>query len=322
MSPSQTVLVTAAAGNIGKKLVPLLLDHDYKLVLPTSNAARLRSLLPPNSEGKVAVEQGSIRDPNWISSVLRTYRAEIVFLCVNGSDELITTLNFLDAMQRAGCVKHVVYISACGDFTSSGGVQETMRTMSTALALVKSTIELKLLHGGYPWTCTRLGATLFFTEDLQSKDSMLKDGLIGEPLGEMGVSRVAPTDIAQAACNAIVYSERWSGRKVMVGSLQRYAGSFICKLWSNVLGREIRMTPADVENNDMFEAEVLRAIDSSAEPSLENSAWVRVLRLMYEGFQQYGFGMTEEDYKTQVELLGREPHSYEEWVTETAKSWL
>lgn len=33
------------------------------------------------------------------------------------------------------------------------------------------------------------------------------------------------------------------------------------------------------------------------------------------------FGMTEEDYKTQRELLGKEPSDYEEFVKRTGAEW-
>jgi len=42
---------------------------------------------------------------------------------------------------------------------------------------------------------------------------------------------------------------------------------------------------------------------------------------MYEGFRDYGFGPTEEQYKTQLALLGREPEVYEDFVAEVAKEW-
>ena len=42
---------------------------------------------------------------------------------------------------------------------------------------------------------------------------------------------------------------------------------------------------------------------------------------MYETFRDVGFGPTKQQYDEQVELLGREPRRYEDYVTETAKEW-
>jgi nucleoside-diphosphate-sugar epimerase len=137
MSDQHTILVTAGAGNIGTRLVPRLLESGHKVVLPTSNAERLHSKL--SSQGVVdnlAVEQGSIRDPQWIQSLLTTHKVDVVFLCLTGTDELLTSLNFLDAMVRAGTVKHLVYLSLCGDVVSSKGIANVMRTSSAAHVVV------------------------------------------------------------------------------------------------------------------------------------------------------------------------------------------
>lgn len=42
---------------------------------------------------------------------------------------------------------------------------------------------------------------------------------------------------------------------------------------------------------------------------------------MYQLFNSMGFGMTEEEYKTQKELLGKEPSGYEEFVKRTGTVW-
>jgi hypothetical protein len=99
-------------------------------------------------------------------------------------------------MKRAGTVKHLVYVSACGDFAVGAGLQEMMRTQSAMHVVVKATIEQKLKYDGFPWTTTVLGLSLFFTNDLRSKDTMLKEGFFDEPPGAAGVSRISTPDIA------------------------------------------------------------------------------------------------------------------------------
>ena len=42
---------------------------------------------------------------------------------------------------------------------------------------------------------------------------------------------------------------------------------------------------------------------------------------MYELFAKMRFGMTDEEYETQQELLGKEPSNYEEFVKRTAVEW-
>jgi nucleoside-diphosphate-sugar epimerase len=314
---THVVLITAAGGNIGSVLVPKLLQHDFKLVLPTSDAARLQSKLAASaSSGRVTIESGSIKDAQWVQSILIKHAVDVVFLCLTGSDELFTTLNFLDAMQRAGHVKQLIYLSACGEFVSAKGVEETMRAHSAAHVLVKHTIEQKLVYGAFPWKTTRLGPLLFASNDLRSKGSMLKDGLFDEPLGEEGVGRVFESDIALAVCNAILSPDRWTGKKVNIGSLRRYKGSDVAVIWSHAIGCTIKMCGSDEKSLLTLEDRVEAHMSQG-----RSSGWGRDLRLMYEAFGRVGFGMTEDQYALQIELLGKEPEDYAKWVEETGKTW-
>jgi uncharacterized protein YbjT (DUF2867 family) len=317
MSSSQTVLITAAGGNIGSALVPKLLQHDFKLILPTSDAARLQSKLASNaSSDRVTIESGSIKDAQWVQKILTKHAVDVVFLCLTGTDELFTTLNFLDAMQRAGHIKQLIYVSACGDFVSAKGVEDVMRAHSAAHVLVKSTIEQKLIHGAFPWQTTRLGPLLFVSNDLRPKESILKDGVFDEPLGEQGVGRVFESDIALAACNAILAPEVWAGKKVNIGSLRRYKGSEVAEMWSRAIGRTVNMCRGDDDGMLALEDRV-ETHGGQGNPS----GWGRDLRLMYEAFGSVGYGMTEDEYESQIKLLGKEPEDYAKWVEETGKAW-
>ncbi|KAK3669728.1 hypothetical protein LTR78_010411 [Recurvomyces mirabilis] len=311
---TQTVLITAAGGNIGSALVPKLLQHDFKLVLPRSDAARLQSKLALTTDSdRVAIETGSIKNAQWVQSILTKHAVDVVFLCLTGNDELFTTLNFLDAVQRAGCVKQLIYLSAYGDFVSANGVEEVMHVHSTAHVLVKTTIEQKLMFGAFHWKTTRLGPLLFVSNDLRSKNSMLKHGFFDEPLGEAGVGRAFESDIALAACNAILAPERWAGKKVSIGSLRRYRGSEVAEMWSQAIGRTVKMCGNDDESMLTLEDRVETHIGQGG-----SSGWGRDLRLMYEAFGNVGFGMTPEEYELQVELLGKESENYAKWVEESA----
>ena len=104
----QKVLLTAATGNIGAWLVPkLLATCAVKLLLPTSDARKLSSF---NNSEHVSIIEGSISDPQWVEKQLQSHEIDTIFLCLFGIDEIFTVFNFLDAMQRSPCVKHVVYM--------------------------------------------------------------------------------------------------------------------------------------------------------------------------------------------------------------------
>jgi uncharacterized protein YbjT (DUF2867 family) len=285
MSSTPTILITAAGGNIGSILVPKLAQEQVQLVLPTSNAAQLEKNLSPASN--VTIEEGSIKDPQWVEAILRKHQVDTVFLCLTSHDELIIALNFLDAMKRTGTVK--------------------------------ATIEQKLKYGDFPWTTTVLGPTLFFSNDLRSKDSMLKEGFLDEPLGKAGVSRISVPDIALAAHNTLLNPTKWAGKKIMLGSLRRFTGTETAALWSKVLGRDIKI---EHEAEHYEAAYPLWKREAFGLDEVMSKAWERDLRLMYEAFGEYGFGMSEEEHRLQVEVLGKEPDDYSQWVQETGAQWV
>ncbi|KAM0708908.1 hypothetical protein Q7P35_002944 [Cladosporium inversicolor] len=317
MASTPTILITAAGGNIGSVLVPILAEEQVQLVLPTSNATCLAANFLPASN--VAIEEGSIKDPQWVEAILRKHQVDTVFLCLTSHDELIVALNFFDAMKRAETVKHLVYVSACGDFVSYTGLQTLMRTQSAMHVVVKATIEQKLKYGDFPWTSTVLGPTLFFTNDLRSKDSMLNEGFFDEPLGKAGVSRISVPDIALAASNTLLNRSKWAGKKIMLGSRRLFTGTESAALWSKALGREIRME----QNPEHYETAYPQwKRQAFGLDDVMSKAWERDLRLMYEAFGGHGFGMSEEEHQLQVELLGKQPDDYSQWVQETGSQWV
>ncbi|KAK8044964.1 hypothetical protein PG993_004988 [Apiospora rasikravindrae] len=322
MAPSRVVLVTAASGNIGEHLVPLLAsDPTIKLVLPTSRASSLQALLAQHQQcqegSNVFIEEGSIKDPNWLQGLLVSHKVDTVLLTLTGDDELFTSLNSLDAMSRSGTVKQLIYLSASMDFDTSEGIQHWIATCSAAHVLVKPIVEQRLVLGKLPFDWTILGPSLFFTNDLRYKQDMIETGVLGVPFGEAGVSRVAPWDIALAVKNLVTtYNsdrKKWNHQKVAIGSRKAFKGSEIAQIWSEAMKKEINVLPANEEGFQKLE-------DSFG--ALAGPAWGRDLRLMHETFAAHGFGMSEEQYQQQVELLGQEPADYVEWVKSTGGQWV
>ncbi|KAK5138547.1 hypothetical protein LTR08_000135 [Meristemomyces frigidus] len=305
----ESILVTAASGNIGKRLIPLLLSSfpSAKLVLPTSSASRLASY---TSNPRISIEEGSITDPQWLEHLCTSHAVNTVFLNVTGTDELFTAMNALDSFQRSGTVKHLVYVSGAGDWTSPAGIQALFERHTAAHVLVKTVVEQKLQYGGFHFTWTVLGPTLFFDNDLRFPN-LLKNGYYDIPLGSAGVSRVSCADIALAAVKAIADGGKTlGGKKIALGSLQQYTDVETAGLWSEALGREVRIRAANVEGWESFEV---------ASVALAGKVWGREIALMYRVFAEDGWGMSAEEYAFQVQVLGKEPERYRDWVVELAK---
>ncbi|KAK7192393.1 hypothetical protein DPSP01_004977 [Paraphaeosphaeria sporulosa] len=320
MAPSY--LITAANGHIGMRLIPLLLAHPSQptLVLPTSNSARLTSSMPANVDrSRVHILEGSVQDPMFVEAAIKDHNVTAVFLCLTGPDELFTTFNFLDCIRRSGTVKHLVYVSAASDLSLEAQQSGLLKDIYCAHVAVKFIVEAKIMHGllpreqngGLSWTI--LGPTLFFSNDLSVQREMLEEGLFDEPLGSKGVSRVSEKDVALAAVKALEDDgKQWGGKKIMIGSLQTYTNQDTARLWSQALGRDISPTLSDKASLDEWEPRFAKKV---------GHAWGRDVRLMYEIFEEMPFGMTEEQYKEQVVLLGKEADSYEEFVETTSREW-
>ncbi|KAL8739337.1 MAG: hypothetical protein Q9181_000068 [Wetmoreana brouardii] len=311
------IFVTSASGNIGKPLVPLLLNSPPigHILLPTTNSSRLASQIP--SSDRITILEGSIQNPAWVEEKLLEHHVDTVFLNLNGIDELFTTSNLLSSVLRAGCVKHLIYLSACGDVMPESVFHERHRGFIPGLLLVKTAVEQMLIQSKAfqedGRTYTILGPSLFFVNDLRGQETMLGDmGLFADPIGKKGVSRVDTQDIALAVVKVAEEPEKWNGKKVMIGSRDLYTEEDVARLWSEALGKPIKVAPNNSHGLDQLEKHV------SAEMS---PIWGRDIRLMWQLFVNMEFGMTDREYEMQKELLGKEPSSYEEFVKRTAAEW-
>lgn len=295
------VFITSASGNIGTELVPLLTESSAvnTLILPTSNAARLESSVPKSN--KITVVQGSIQDPQWLETQFSTHKIDTVFLNLTGTDELFTTMNFLSSIQRSPTVKHLVYLSANGNFLAPDFQKTVLKNCQAAHVLVKVITEQALQATrardeakGFSWTI--IGPTLFMENDRRARGAMMKEGFFPEPIGMSGVSRVACRDIALGAAKAIEDQGRvWDRKKIMIGTKETWTVGFssiltssemssrgsgrltpeqaddVAKLWGTALGKSIRVQTSDADGLASVEKHFVEGI---------GPAWGRDLRLV------------------------------------------
>jgi nucleoside-diphosphate-sugar epimerase len=315
--PPKSVLITSASGNIGRELIPILLSttKDTTLVLPTSSSSRLSSSLAPGTDTtRLAILEGAVADPLWLESTCRSHAVETVLLNLGGQDELFATLGALDAFSRAG-VKHVIYLSCAGEFTSPQGVAGMLSEWGSASVVAKVAVEQRLWYAEYPFKWTVVGPTLFFENDVRTKELLLNQGLMPEPLGEMGVSRVSCGDVARVVAKSVEDGGAKLGRlKVNVGSLRRYTGREIEEMWSKALGRDVKMGKGDKEGLRAYEDHWAQVI-----PGTAGRAVGRDLNMMCRGWVKNGYGPSEDEYRLLRAVLGKESDDYGEWVTEMGK---
>jgi uncharacterized protein YbjT (DUF2867 family) len=321
MSAPKSILITSASGKIGSHLVPLLLAQSQqpKLVLPTSNAKKLKSALPSISgaEHNVVLAEGSVKDPLWVESLLKHNQVDTVFLCLTGTDEMPTALLFVDAIRRVPAVKKLVYLSSIGDFTSETGFKENLRSRAIPRQFAKIIVEHRLIYGPFDFEWTILGPTMFFANDYMQKTNIMTKGELAG-LSEHGVNRIALSDIALAARNAMYDTTgTWNRKKVQLGTKKLYDGADFTRIWSEALGKPIKGVFMTAEKAAEFEHQLRTVMPGDAGMELARSQ-----RLMYEHLLGHGLSMTEAEYQQQVELLGKEPEDFEPWVEKTAQAWL
>jgi hypothetical protein len=150
---------------------------------------------------------------------------------------------------------------------------------------------------------------------VRTPEILLAEGFMPEPLGEEGVSRVSCADVARVVARCIEDGgERLAGRKVNVGSLRRFTGSEIEGLWSESLGREVRMGKGDEEGLRAYERHWEEVIGGVA-----GRAVGRDLACMARGWVWAGFGLSEDEYRFCRAVLGKEVDDYEGWVAEMGR---
>lgn len=229
----------------------------------------------------MTIAEGTIQDPQWVEKQLQTYNCSTVFICLTGTDELMTTLNIFSAIERVGCVKHIIYVSAAGDFRSPKWAGAKILSAHCAVKFIIEDILAKLDGVKY----SIVGPSFFTSNDLRGRNSIVKAGLYPEPVGKIGASRVNVDDIADAVVKLVLDGgERWGGKKIDLGSraynvslsyhvsplslfvscpardnLSLYWLLTICQevemeeIWSAAMGRPIKVLPIDEESLDKVE---------------------------------------------------------------------
>lgn len=176
----------------------------------------------PSSKAPSKTPAGS--NPNSPARAIDT-----VFLNLTGTDDLFTTMNFLSCVQRCATVKHLVYLSACGDFLAPGFAtrRSSGRASRPTWSSRSSPSRRSRRRGRGPRPAASagpiIGPTLFMENDKWAKGAMMASGFFPKPIGTAGVSRVACRDVALAVVKAVEDQGRvWDRKKIMIGTKETY----------------------------------------------------------------------------------------------------
>lgn len=286
-NPTPRVLVTGAAGNVGREVVRAIAARGLDL-----RAAEL-------SVDVVHAMHGADVD-----AVLLDYEAHETFApALAGCDALFlvrppaiadmesTLLPFIDAAVESG-VKHIVFLSCVGAATNK---------LVPHHAVEKHLAARKVSH-----TLLRPG---FFSQNLGSayRDDIASEGRLFLPAGKSRVAFVDIRDIAELA--ALVFDEPLAHRNQAYECTGPEALSFeeAARLMTDVIRRPIRYESASI-------AGYVRHLHAQGLPL----AQIAVQTVLHVGLR---FGETAKIDPTLERLLGRRPRTLATYVRESAELW-
>jgi uncharacterized protein YbjT (DUF2867 family) len=288
-----SILVTGSTGKIGSKVVTQLAQQGF--------AVRALTRSPEKAQFPQGVTpvKGDLLDADAMRAALQGV-STLFLLVPNDADELTQAVNTLSLAREAG-VKGIVYLSV----TRSD--QYTDVPHFTAKYAVERMIEALELPA------TILRPSYFIQNDVMLKGVLQGAGIYPSPVGEKGVSMVDIGDIADAAVIELVRRERAAGplprKTVELSGPDALTGSQIARIWTEVLGREVRDGGGDL---DAFEKQMRTMAP----------AWKAYdMRAMFRRYQQDGAVASREQVEHLTALLGRPPRSYREFALATARSW-
>jgi uncharacterized protein YbjT (DUF2867 family) len=134
-----------------------------------------------------------------------------------------------------------------GDLADVDSVRAALDGVSTLFLLIpnvagKYTVERMIEALDLP--ATMLRPAYFIQNDVRLKDSLLKFGVYGMPIGGKRVSMVDTRDIGEAAANELVRRELSATplprETYTLAGPDALTGEGIASIWSEVLGRAIR----------------------------------------------------------------------------------
>ena len=288
-----TVLVTGSTGVIGSRVVANLCAKGAEVHALARSPEK--SLFPDG----VTPVKADLMDVEATRKAIE--QASTLFL-LNAvtPDELTQALLTLSLAREAG-VKGIVYLS----------VFHADLFTDVPHFTGKYAVERMIEDCDLPATILR--PNYFMQNDFAMKDAITGHGVYPQPIGGKGVSMVDARDIAEIAAGCLLKRENATAplprETIELVGPDALTGEAVAKIWSELLGREIRYGGDDLAG---FEKQVAAFVP----------AWMaRDLRLMFAGFHEHGMAAKPEAVARMTELLGRAPRSYRDFAAETANAW-
>ena len=279
------ILVIGGTGLVGSHVVQGLVAKGEQVHVLTRSAGKADAF-PLGASGII----GDLHKPETLRWAMRGI--DRIFLITPLSPtETEEGLAVVAAANRAG-VRHLVYLSVyhveqapyIPHFKSKMKVQRALRDSGMAFTVIM--------------------ANNFFQNDLVYRESILKEGIYPQPIGDIGLNRVDVRDIADA----------------VVATLTQTGHEFHCY---PLIGAEVLsgQDVADIYTRALGKAEMFWWFGGGKAIHTLPGWLVQDLKLMYEFFQRQGLRASEADFLLQAKVLGHLPRSFKTFVGETVVAW-
>ena len=279
------VVVTGAAGNVGREVVRALRARGIAVRAADRHPNRLASLFGGDVEA-VALDY---RDARTFGSV---EGAEGLFLLRPPAiaDVKDTLLPLVDEARRRG-VRHVVFLSVAGAETNK--------------LVPHHAVERHLMRGG-DWTILRPG---FFAQNFGDayRRDIVEDSRVYVPAGRGRVTFVDVRDVAEVAALAFAAPSAHERRAYTLTGPEAIDFAGAAALLCEILGRPVEYVPASIGG-------YLWHLHARGLPW----AQAAVQTILHVGLR---FGQAERIDATLGELLGRRPHTLREYLEDHRATW-
>ncbi len=283
------ILVIGGTGLVGSHVVQGLVAKGEQVHVLTRSAGKADAF-PLGASGII----GDLHKPETLRWAMRGI--DRVFLITPHSPtETEEGLAVVAAASRAG-IRHFVYLSVyhveqapyISHFKSKLEVQRALRDSGMAFTVIM--------------------ANNFFQNDLVYCESILKEGIYPQPIGDIGLNRVDVRDIADAVVATLTQTGHEFHCYPLIG-VEVLTGKGLAEFYTRSLGREIRYGGNDLE---VWGNTMRHTLPGWLIPDL---------KLMYEFFQHGGLRASELDFSLQAKVLGHLPRCFQTFVDETVAAW-
>ena len=280
-----TYLITGATGDVGSKVVDLLIQRGHRPRVFVRDANKAQSRF----DNRVDICLGDLANAESLRTALKD--VDVLFL-VNSGPEIPVRDELAANIAKATGVRHLVKLS-------SMDVQQGL-----AIGAWHDRGEAAIRTSGIPFTFVQ--PTGFMSNLLAWANSIKKEGIVRSSTGDGKRAFIHSDDIAAVATEALTTSN-YLGQSLPITGPEALSFAEITATIATAIGKQLTFQPiSDVEARQRYSA-----ISASTE---ETEAHVSLWRAIREGRLA-----TVTD--TVERILGRKPIKLNQWLTENAAAF-